>query len=861
MHPGPGNSSNGHFYGCAVGDGQTSYFAGSDSVAGRDLRFLVIGLNSDGTERWVNAIEWGEATDVCIGTDGNVYACGQIRDSVLHRYFAVASWTQAGAQRWVYYNRGDSTDGLANALCPRPDGGVYACGRASYDSAWVQFTTVALDSAGSRLWLDSVGANPQYEEAFAITTDGAGNVYVGGRTMYPESTSNYATVRKLTASGAVRWTKRAAQGGSVFKCITAGGDGNIYASGQVGWDILAQSFDTSGAARWTYDLSGPGSGVVYEGMNDIAWGPDNNLYCGCDYARNDDQYAACVFSLRPDSALRWMYVDTFETRNGNNYVHALCCTPEGHVYAAGERGWPISRFSFWCLDTLGNLVWNYQKIPWYSDNAYCVAADSAGNTYIGGSMCDGSGSPREAYALSFRAVPVNHGTTVGGAGNDYGQAICRTLDCGYAIAGYTNSFGAGGTDVYLVRFNSAGDTLWTRTYGTSSEEYGYAIADCDDGGFAIAGFAQNGARRWDLLLLRTDAQGNQVWYKTYGQDSAIWAGYGLTRMPDGGLLAVGSRGPYGQNSKYDMLALKCNDAGDSLWSRVFATDQMDQAWCVSSCPDRGFLLGGWMGNVPDLALVRSDSAGTELWRKTYGGSGQDQANCVQVTQDGGFVVAGYTTTSSADVWLLKVDANGDTVWTRQFGGTGPEAACGIVEVPGHGYALAGNTRTWGAGGNDVLFIGTDTAGNQQSLQTYGGSANDGAAAICQATGGGYALAGSTSSFGASGSDLYLVLVGGPIGIEEPRAPSNPAVAMKPAWSGATIVRGVLYLPGLGTRSGLSDNPVMSRAVLLDISGRSVMTLKAGPNDVSRLAPGVYFARGPSAVGGRSSAVAKVIVTR
>jgi hypothetical protein len=845
IHPGPGNSSGAHFFGCAVSADQSSYFAGSDSVAGRDLRFLVIGLNPDGTERWVGALEWGEANDVCIGTDGNVYACGEVRDSVFHRYFAVASWTQAGALRWVYLNRGDSTLGFAYALCPRPGGGVYACGRTAYPSSWVQFTTVALDSAGGERWVDTLGANPGSEEALAITTDGAGSVYAAGRSMPEGSSSNYATVRKLTAAGAVRWTHTTAQGGSVFNCITAGSDGNVYAGGQVGWDILAQSFDSAGTSRWTYQLNGPGSGVVYEGMNDIAWGPDNNLYCGADYARNDDQYAACIFSLRPDSTLRWLYADTFETRNGDNLVHAICCTPEGHVYAAGERGFAISRFSVWCLDTLGNLVWNYQKLPWYSDNAWCIAADTMRNIYVGGSMCNGSGAPRQAYALSFRAVPVNRGVAVGGTGNEYGQAICRTPDGGYGVVGYTNSFGAGGLDVYLVRFNSAGETLWTRTYGTSSDQYGWAIDACDDGGFAIAGFTQAGPTRWDLLLLQTDALGNQLWYKTYGRDSMIWAAYGLTRAPDNGFLAVGSRGPYGQNTRYDMLALKCNADGDSLWSRTYATDQMDQALCVAVCPDNGFLLGGLMGNISDLALVRIDSVGNEQWRKTYGGGGNDRADALCLTADSGFIIAGYTSASgTADAWLLKTNADGDTIWTRVTGGGGNDVATGVVEVPNFGYGVAGTTSTWGAGSNDFLFFSTDLSGNQLSLMTYGGSASDGAADICCATGG-YALAGSTSSFGSGGSDVYLVLVPGPVGIEEPREesprPQAPSSKREP-----TIVCGVLNL-----QSAIYN--LQSEIALLDAAGRKVLALKPGANDVSGLAPGVYFVRQ-----GQAQAQARVI---
>ena len=855
IHVGPGNSTGAHFFGCAVSADQSSYFAGSDSVAGHDLRFIVAGLNPDGTERWIGALVWGEANDICIGTDGNVYACGQIRDSVFHRYFAVASWTMAGAQRWVYLNEGDSTDGFANALCPRPGGGVYACGRTGYPSSWVQFTTVALDSAGGERWVDTVGANPGYEEAFAITTDGAGNVYAAGRSMPEDSTGNYATVRKLTAAGVVRWTHTIAQGGSVFNCITAGSDGNVYAGGQVGWDILAQSFDSAGTARWTYQLNGPGSGQVYEGMNDIAWGPDNNLYCGADYARNDDQYAACIFSLRPDSTLRWLYTDTFETRNGDNFVHAVCCTPEGHVYAAGERGWMISRFSVWCLDTLGNLVWNYQKLPWYCDDAYCIAADTARNIYVGGSMCNGSGGPRDAYALSFRAVPVNHGVAVGGTGNEFGQAICRTPDGGYGVVGYTNSFGAGGLDVYLVRFNSAAETLWTRTYGTTSDQYGYAVSACDDGGFVIAGFTQVSSTRWDVLLLRTDALGNQLWYKTYGQDSTIWAAYGVTRTPDGGFLAVGSRGPYGQNTRYDMLGLKCDAAGDSVWSRTYASDQADQALCVTVCPDGGFLLGGLMGNTSDLALVRVNSAGDEQWRRTYGGAGQDRADALCQTADSGFIVAGSITpqgTYNADAWLLKTDAGGDTSWTRVFGGAGNDAATGVVEVPNFGYGVAGSTTTWGAGSNDVLFIGTSLSGNQLSQMTYGGSASDGAADACRAAGGGYVLAGSTSSFGAGGSDVYLVLVPGPIGIEEPRAENHKpqAAGFRPA---ATIIRSVLFLPE--ARGEKRE----ARSELLDISGRKVLDLHPGPNDVSRLAPGVYFVH--SAIDSRQSPMPRIVVTR
>ncbi|MBN2464098.1 T9SS type A sorting domain-containing protein, partial [candidate division WOR-3 bacterium] len=69
---------------------------------------------------------------------------------------------------------------------------------------------------------------------------------------------------------------------------------------------------------------------------------------------------------------------------------------------------------------------------------------------------------------------------------------------------------------------------------------------------------------------------------------------------------------------------------------------------------------------------------------------------------------------------------------------------------------------------------------------------------------------------------------------------TPGAGVRTANVGPTIVRGTLMLSPLGTRSGLSDNPVMSRAALLDAAGRKLLDLKPGANDVSRLAPGVYY---------------------
>jgi hypothetical protein len=168
-------------------------------------------------------------------------------------------------------------------------------------------------------------------------------------------------------------------------------------------------------------------------------------------------------------------------------------------------------------------------------------------------------------------------------------------------------------------------------------------------------------------------------------------------------------------------------------------------------------------------------------------------------------------------------------------------------VPGAGFGICGTTTSWGAGGTDIVVFGFDSLGNQTARSLFGGVSPDAANDACYATGGGYAVCGLTRSFGVGGGDLYLVIVGGPVAIDE----SRPAPAIAPGVPPATIVRGFLNLPSI-------TGNLASDIALVDASGRRVLDLHPGPNDVSRLAPGIYFVR---TTGRQPLATGKVVVTR
>ncbi len=332
--------------------------------------------------------------------------------------------------------------------------------------------------------------------------------------------------------------------------------------------------------------------------------------------------------------------------------------------------------------------------------------------------------------------------------NVVGYSLVETNDGGYALCGYTS-------DVYLVKTNALGYMLWNKTYGGTYDDRGHSVVQTSDGGYAIGGITSSfGAGSNDVYLVKTDAAGSMLWNKTYGGASQDIA-FSMVQTTDGGYAIGGFTHSFGAGG-YDLYLVKTDAAGNMLWNQTYGGTSDDVGYSVVQTDDGGYAICGETG--ADVYLVKTDTAGAIQWSKTYGGTGVDSGHCVVQTHDGGYAIGGLTYSFGAggDVYLVKTDAAGNMLWNKTYGGTNVETGYSLVQTSDGGYAISGSTYSFGAGARDVYLVKTDSLGNMQWSKTYGGTYDDIGYSLVQTWDGGYAIGGLTYSFGAGSNDVYLV---------------------------------------------------------------------------------------------------------
>ena len=352
--------------------------------------------------------------------------------------------------------------------------------------------------------------------------------------------------------------------------------------------------------------------------------------------------------------------------------------------------------------------------------------------------------------------------TYGGSNDEYGYSVVETSDGGYTIAGETLSYGAGNTDVWLIKTNATGTVQWNQTYGGTSLDNGLSVVETSDGGYIVAGYTVSfGAGGADVWLIKTNATGTAQWNQTYGGPNND-VGWSVVQTGDGGYAIAGRTDSYGAGGR-DFWLIKTNATGTAQWNQTYGGPNDDQGVSMVKTSDGGYAIIGYTYSFGagghDVWLVKTNATGTVRWNQTYGGPNDDYGRFVVQTTDGGYMVASFTNSSGGegyDFWLFKTDATGMAQWNQTYGGTGDDVVRSVVQTGDGGYAIVGVTDSYGSGSTDVWLVKTDSAGTVQWNQTYGGLSGDEGSLVVQTSDGGYAIAGFTWSYGAGLADVWLL---------------------------------------------------------------------------------------------------------
>jgi hypothetical protein len=239
-------------------------------------------------------------------------------------------------------------------------------------------------------------------------------------------------------------------------------------------------------------------------------------------------------------------------------------------------------------------------------------------------------------------------------------SVQQTSDGGYIFTGCYSC--DNGSFLYLVKTDENGDTLWTKAFGGAGD-YGNDVQQTTDGGYVIIGSTQSfGVGEDDIWILKADENGDTVWTKTYGGITGE-EGYSLQQTNDGGYIIVGYTDSFGEGED-DVWLIKTDENGDTIWTKTFGGVNDEEGFSVWQTTDGGYVVTGYTNSFgagqKDVWLIKTDENGDSLWTKTLGGINDDEGKSIQQTSDGGYIVSGYTKSfgaGGADIWLIKLESD------------------------------------------------------------------------------------------------------------------------------------------------------------------------------------------------------------
>jgi uncharacterized delta-60 repeat protein len=412
---------------------------------------------------------------------------------------------------------------------------------------------------------------------------------------------------------------------------------------------------------------------------------------------------------------------------------SIALDKKGNTYVTGYSYGTYSDFATIKYDSLGKTIWvsRYDGPANGEDGAYSIAVDEMGNVYVtGGSQenADGvTGSTTIKYDSNGDSVWVRHFS-----GREHFGCITTSV----VVDKEGNAYVAGGIDTWgpdrsylTIKYNSAGDTSWTRQY---NGPFANALSVDASGNVYVTGCCVESDLSTQYATIKYDAFGDTVWVKHYTGGNRGNEATSLAVDLNGNTYVTGSSDGTDCGS-IDYATIKYDHNGDIAWARRYPVPNSEAEAPKLVIDNAGNVYvaggGGSSGAFGNFTTIKYNSSGDSVWVRRYSGSGRDDygVTSLAVDEGGNVSVAGSTSNfgTATDFTTIKYDAMGDTAWMRFYNGPGwlskNRATAFDVDASGNVYITGSSLKSGAA--EDFATVKYSPAGDTLWVRRYNGPEN------------------------------------------------------------------------------------------------------------------------------------------
>jgi uncharacterized delta-60 repeat protein len=725
---------------CAIADNSGNiYLAGYIVNSGNKKDYLIAKLNSNGDTLWTKTYNGSGKKDdevlaIACDASNNVFVTGYSKSTNNEDDIVTLKYDPNGLLLLtLIYNNISNQDDQGNSIALDASGNIYVTGKTDIDvsnNTNDDFITLKYDNSGSLIWSTLYNGNGNAtDRAVKVVTDNSSNVYVTGRSNNGTD-DDYYTI-KYNSNGSINWQIALDKGlDDRPENMFIDGSFNLYITGKSDNgsddDILTIKYASNGTELWT-------GGILYNGTggnNDKAYGivvdGSGNVYVA-GKTDNDPStttnYDYCTLKYNSSGSQQWV-----KTYNGvgdlTDEASSIVLDNSGNIIVTGHSDINnnplIDNFNIVTISYTpsGTQSWlqSYQGPSNFDENSTSVVLNGTSLIVVGYS--ENASRQKDALTLKYTTSgTLTWAKTIDGQGDNsdnVNDIFVESSGANTYLAGYTYNASTE-KDMCVIKLNSVGDTLWTRTYnGTNnSTDEATAIKVDASGNVYITGFTKESTTDYDITTIKYNSSGTQQWITKYNNPSVNGEDQGVHLAIDnlGNVYVSGySDGDASTILNEDFITIKYNSSGVQTWATRFngtgnATDIPSGLGILQT--GKVFITGkSDNGNDDDYVTICYNATGTQQWLQRYDGlNGNDKPSDLIIDNSNNVTVTGRKDNGNDDdIVTIQYAVNGVQNWINTYNsGIGND----------RGIALAKNAN------GEIFITGTQNDGVQNDIVTFG----------------------------------------------------------------------------------------------------------------------------------------------